>query len=148
MKNIHASEQVIQDYATNGSLNEEQRAHIESCMHCQKEAAAYQLLFSRIKDEPVASFEFDLSGMVLSQLPATRSRLSADKFIAGFLLLFIGGFIGIPVILFRQYILNMFSGISPFFIYSIVFSAILILSYQAIGMYKKFRKQMQLLNFN
>lgn len=148
MKNIHASEQSIQDYATGVSVSPGERAHIDSCIHCMKEVMVYRLLFSQIKDEQATTFDFDLSGMVMAQLPASRSGLSADQFIAGFLFVFIGGFIAIPVILFRQYILNMFWGISPFFIYSIILSAILILSYQAMGMYKKFRKQMQLLNFS
>jgi hypothetical protein len=147
MKNIHASEQAIQDYAIGGAGSPEEIMHIESCTDCSSAVKTYQLLFSGIKDEPAITFDVDLSALVMARLPKPAPRLSADRFIAGFLLLFISCFIAMPVILFRNYILNMFSGISPFFVYIMIGSAIVILSYTVWDMYKKYLKEMQLLNF-
>ena len=147
MTNIHASEQAIQDYAIEKSGIAEEIAHIESCADCLSAVKSYRLLFARIQEEPAAAFDFDLSGLVMAKLPNPTPRISADQFIAGFLLLFTGCFIALPVILFRQYILNMFSGISPFFIYITIGSTICILLYKVWEMYQKFRKEMQILNF-
>jgi hypothetical protein len=147
MKNIHASEQAIQEYAMDGSGIPEEKAHIESCSDCLSAVKTYQLLFTGIQEEPEAAFNFDLSGLVMGRLPKPAARLSADRFIAGFLLLFIGCFIAMPIILFRQYIFNMFSGISPFFIFIAIGSAICILIYKVWEMYKKYLKEMQILNF-
>lgn len=147
MKNIHASEQAIQDYAIDGSGIPEEITHIESCTECLSAVKTYQLLFTRIQEEPAAAFDFDVSGLVMARLPKPAPRLSADRFIAGFLLLFIGCFIAMPVIIFRQYILNMFSGIPPVIIYITIGSAICILSYTVWEMYRKYLKEMQMLNF-
>jgi|SRR5450755_2052342 hypothetical protein len=147
MKNIHASEQAIQDYAIDGSGIPEEITHIKSCTECLSAVKTYQLLFTRIQEEPAAAFDFDVSSLVMARLPKKVPRLSADRFIAGFLLLFIGCFIAMPVIIFRQYILNMFSGIPPVIIYITIGSAICILSYTVWEMYRKYLKEMQMLNF-
>jgi hypothetical protein len=148
MKNIHASEQAIQDYAMGQFGTNEEKIHIEFCAFCSAKVGNYQNLFAQIKQEPAGAFDFDLAGLVTAQLPNTKSWLSADRFIAGFLILFISCFIGIPVILFRKYMLNMFSGISPLVMYSIIFGAIIALTYKALHLYNHYRKQMQFLNFN
>ena len=148
MKEMHVSEKAIQDYAMDQFVTEDEKAHIASCDQCLAELNQYQLLFSQIELEPSASFDFDLASLVNARLPRTNSRLSADDFIGGFLILFIIAFIGIPVVLFRQYILNMFSGISPVFIFCVVCSAIIILVFTCLNMYRKYRKQMQILNFH
>ena len=148
MKNIHASEQAIQDYATDQLVTNEEKTHIEFCGQCLAVVKSYQLLFVQIQREPSAAFDFELSVLVTKRLPKAKSRLSVDRFIAGFLILFITSFVGIPVILFKQYIMNMFSGISPSFIYSILCASIIILIYKSLEMYRKYQKQMQLLNPN
>jgi hypothetical protein len=149
MNQTHANEREIQDYVLNEPGCE--RAvieHIESCASCQEEIKTYRLLFSEIKKQSVPVFDFDLSARVLTQLPSPKAHSSADRFVAGFLLIFACCFIGIPVIMFWQYILNIFSGIPAFFIYAMIISAIVIMVIKMLDMYKKFQKQMHLLNFN
>jgi hypothetical protein len=145
----HPAETEVQLYAMDKSACSPTVAeHIESCVICLEEVKTYRLVFSEIHHVPKPAFDFDLSQIVLDQLPYPKPRLSADQFIAGFLLVFVGCFIGIPVILFNHYILNMFSGIPPFFIYAIIGSAAVILLYKTIALYKKFLTQLEKLNFN
>jgi hypothetical protein len=149
MNNIHFSEKEIQQYALDKSTcRPELIHHIESCPSCMKEVKNYQLIFTEIKQIPAAAFDFDLSGLVLGQLPKPAPYLTADRFIAGFLVIFICCCVGIPFILFRLYLLNMFSGIPPFFIYAIIISVSAVLIFKILDMYKKFHRQMQLINFN
>lgn len=149
MNNSHPSEKEIQQWAIDKSAcPPEVNSHIESCVHCLTEAETYQHLFSGIKQQPSADFDFDLSGLVLSQLPRSVSGLSAENFIAGFLIIFSCCCIALPLILFRKNIFNMFSGIPPFFIYAIIISTSIILAIQVGFMYKKYQNQMRLLNFN
>lgn len=149
MNTPHPSEMEIQQYAVDKSgCPASTIAHIDSCEHCRAEVKTYRLLFSEIKQQPKPVFDFNLSALVLPQLPASRRRLSADHLVPGFLVFFVCCCIGVPVYLFRQYFLYMFSDISTFFIYAILCSVVLIVLWKALNMYKKYQKQMQLLNFN
>ncbi len=149
MNNIHPSEKEIQQYALDKlDSSPEIIAHIDSCPDCQAEVSTYQLLFSEIKEQPAPAFDFDLQELVLSKLPKPNSRLSTDEIIAGFLIVFTCSCIGIPVYIFRKIILNTFIDIPPIFIYSIIISTTVILIIKILSLYKKYLKQMHLLNFN
>ena len=148
MNMIHPAENILQQYAADKlDCSLATVEHIQSCMHCMAEVESYQLLFSQIKKISKPVFDFDLESMVIPQLPEPRRALSADRFIAGFLILFICSCIGIPVFLFWTYIQNIFSGISTFFLYAIIISATVIFIIKALDMYNLFRKQMQVINF-
>jgi hypothetical protein len=147
--NIHPSEKEIQQFAIDQrDCKADTIIHMKSCAECMMEVANYRMVFTEIKQQPTPVFDFDLSALVLPQLSTAKARLSPDQFVSGFLVFFISCFVTVPVILFNKYILNMFSGISPFFIYSIIGSATVIVIYKTLVMYKKYQKQMQLLNFN
>ena len=147
--NIHPSEKEIQQFAIDKSdCDTVAIVHIESCAKCLAEVSNYQLLFTGIGQQNKPAFDFDLSALVIPQLPSAKTPLSPDQFISGFLVFFISCFVGVPVVLFNKYILNMFSDISPFFIYAIIGSATVIVIYKTLSLYKKYQKQMQLLNFN
>jgi hypothetical protein len=147
MTNGHPKDKEIQEWVLDRSAcSRDLNEHIMSCASCKEEAEYYQLLFAELKQEPTASFDFDISGLVLPLLPAPEPLISADRFIAGFLMMFIGCCVGIPVILFNKNIIHMFSGISPLFIYLILGCAALILMLKTLDMYKKYREQMHQLN--
>jgi hypothetical protein len=149
MNNIHPSEKEIQEYTVDQmDADPVIIAHIHSCPDCQAEIATYQMLFSEIKELPPASFDFDVQELVLSKLPKTNTSLSTDDIIAGFLVIFTCSCIGIPVYIFRKIILNSFIDIPPFFIYSIIIGTTAILVIKILTLYKKFLKQMHVLNFN
>lgn len=122
-------------------------AHISHCPDCKSKVESYRALFTAIHDQPKAAFNFDLPLLVIPQLAQTKPA-AADRFIAGFLVIFVSAFIGIPVYVFRSYILNIFDGIPSYFIYVIVISAIIILAAYSLDIFYKYRKQMRLLNFH
>ena len=149
MNNIHPSEKEIQQYVLEKmDSNPEIIAHIDSCSACQAEVSTYQMLFSEIREQPSASFDFNVEELVLSKLPKTKTGLSTDDIIAGFLVIFTCSCIGIPVYIFRKIILNSFIDIPPFFIYSIIIGTTGILIIKLLSLYKKFLKQMHFLNIN
>ncbi|HCL84107.1 MAG TPA: hypothetical protein DIC22_09030 [Chitinophagaceae bacterium] len=149
MMNSHPTGFEIQQYGLDpAACSRALTDHIDSCAACRAEAEAYQLVISGIKQEPKAVFDFDLPALVMQQLPQPAPRFSADRFIAGFLVIFISCFTGIPVILFHRYILNMFTGIPPFFIYSMIACASVIVGFKTLDMYRKYKAQMRLINFN
>ncbi len=147
MTNGHPKDKEIQEYVLDKhACPPSLIAHIESCPFCREEVKGYQLLFTEIKKEPAARFDFDVSGLVLPLLPVAEPLVTADRFIAGFLVVFIGCCIGIPLILFNKNIIHMFSGISPVFIYITLGCASLILILKTLDMYKNYRNQMRRLN--
>ena len=149
MKYSHPTGFEIQQYCLDpDSCSRALIDHIESCADCRAEVKAYRLVISGIKQEPKTVFDFDLTALVMQQLPQPAPRFSADRFIAGFLVIFISCFTGIPVILFHRYLLNMFTGIPPFFIYSMIACASLIVGLKTLDMYRKYKAQMRLLHFN
>src|ERR1700730_15566900 len=149
MNNIHPSEKEKQQYAIDKKdSNPVIIAHIDSCTDCQAEVSTYQMIFSEIEEQPPASFDFDVRELVLSKLQKINTGLSTDDIIAGFLVIFTCSCIGIPVYIFRKIILNSFIDIPPFLIYSLIIGTTGILIIKILSLYKKFLKQMHLLNIN
>jgi hypothetical protein len=147
MTNGHPKDKEIQEWVLDrSSCSHDLNEHIMSCVSCKEEAEYYQRLFTELKHEPGASFDFDVSGLVLPLLPAPEPLISADRFIAAFLVIFVGSCVGIPLILFNKNIVHMFSGISPVFIYLILGCAAVILMLKTLDIYKKYREQMRLIN--
>lgn len=149
MNNSHPSELEIQQYALdNSGCAVTLVDHIESCKHCKTEVDTYRHLISEVKRQHAPAFDFDLLDLVIPQLPRPTRRLSVDHIIAGFLVIFTCCCISIPVFLFRKNILNMFTGVPPFFIYAIIGSTSIIVLIKILLMYKKYLNQMRFLNFN
>src|ERR1700721_173539 len=66
----HPSAMELQEYALDKSGCPSSRAaHIENCENCRAVIANYQSVFTGIKEQPRPVFDFDLSGLVLEQLP-------------------------------------------------------------------------------
>lgn len=167
----HPSEMELQQYALDHSTcSRETIQHFEACETCQAQAAAYRSLFAGIKEQPRPVFDFDVSGLILSQLPGTLSekpalipghlarpvsvgqarvqtKASGFSLMTWLLALLSAAVFGITIYLLRKNIWNMFGGISVLFIYSIVAAACFIVLVRVMGMYRKYLLQMEALNF-
>ena len=70
MTTRHLSETELQQYALDGAAApKEYSEHIAVCENCRAEAMTYRSLFAAIKEQPEPAFDFDIAGLVLSQLP-------------------------------------------------------------------------------
>ena len=148
MTTEHPSEIELQQYVLDKpGCTTEIIEHIEVCENCQANVAMYRLLFFEIKQQPKPAFDFDVSGLVLSQIPTAKSRFLPDSFFTYVLAVIVFCTIGIPLYLFRKNILNMFTEISTFFMYTIVAATIIIVLFKIMDMYKRYQKQMRALNF-
>jgi hypothetical protein len=149
MTNSHPKEKEIQEYVLDRySCSADLIGHIESCDVCKEEVRAYSILFTELKHEPAPSFEFDLSRLVIPLLPTPEPLMKTDRFIFGFLVIFACLCISVPVYVFWQNILYMFSDIPVYFIYVIIGSTTIILLVRILTMFKKYQNQMRILNFN
>jgi len=119
--------------------------HIHSCEMCRAKVEVYQLMIKGIKQQPQPAFDFELSEMVLQQLPSPRTTIANDK-----TLILVFGFMGIAflggvIYLFQSYF-DLFEGLKTIFIYLIAITAVTVLVYLFIDMYKKYRQGMKVLD--
>ena len=142
----HLTDDEVQQYAVDKSNCEKRIAeHIHLCEKCRSKVEVYQLLITGIKQQPQPAFDFDLSNIVLQQLPSPSSKVSNDKLLVW---LFVGigmGFIGGGLYFFQKYF-DLFEGIRTISIYLIAITAVTVLAYLFIDIYKKYRIGMKALD--
>jgi len=119
--------------------------HIHICSECKMKAEIYQSLITGIKQQSEPAFDFDLSALVLQKLSSPKQKTS-DKSLL-WVLIFIGvAFVGAIAYYFQHSFAYLFEGISAIFIYLIVITVITVLTGLFIDMYKKYNKEMKLLD--
>jgi len=144
MNQEHLSEELLQIYAMDKSgCSPAQLDHAVTCSVCQERAALYALLFKEVKGLPKPAFDFDLSELVLTQLPQSRNGFQFNTTL--FYVLAICA-IAIPCWLFKSYLLQLFSGIMPITISMLVMAVVLIFLFQGIEVYRKYQKLLDAVN--
>ena len=119
--------------------------HIHFCEVCRAKVEVYQLLITGIRQQPQPAFNFNLSELVVQQLPSPKEKTS-DRLLL-WVLLFIGiGFIGTISYYFEGSFVYLFSGIAAIFIYLIIITALTVITGLFIAMYKKYDSEMKLLD--
>ena len=142
----HLTDDEVQQYAID-KLNCEKRIveHIHVCEKCRSKVEVYQLLITGIKQQSQPAFDFDLSKMVLQQLPSPKTSIANDNALI-WIFSFMGlAFLGGAIYLFISYF-DLFEGIKIIFIYLIVITAVTVLAYLFIDMYKKYKHGMKVLD--
>jgi hypothetical protein len=119
--------------------------HIHICEVCRAKVEVYQLMIKEIKQQPQPAFDFDLAKMVMQQLPQAKKKISIDKLLVWLFvsigIIFIGG-----ALYFFQSYFELFEGLKTIFIYLIAITAVTVLVYLFIDMYKKYRHGMKVLD--
>ena len=119
--------------------------HIHFCEVCRAKVEVYQLMIKEIKQQPQPAFDFDLAKMVMQQLPQAKKKVSNDKLLIWLFvsigIIFIGG-----ALYFFQSYFELFEGLKTIFIYLIGITAVTVLVYLFIDMYKKYRHGMKVLD--
>ena len=142
----HLTDEEVQQYAVD-KANCETRIdkHIHLCEECRSKAEVYQLLVTGIRQQPQPAFNFNLSELVVQQLPSPKEK-SSDRLLLWVLLLIGIGFIGAIFYYFEGSFVYLFSGIAAIFIYLIIITALTIIAGLFIAMYKKYDSEMKLLD--
>jgi len=142
----HLTDDEVQQYVTDRQHCELKIAeHIHLCGECKLKAEIYQSLITGIKQQPEPTFNFDLSELVVQQLPSPKQKTN-DRLLL-WMLLFIGiGFMGTVLYYFEGSFVYLFRGIATIFIYLIIITASTVFAGVFIDMYKKYNKEMKLLD--
>lgn len=120
--------------------------HIHSCDVCKTRVEVYQLMIKGIKQQPKPAFDFDLSATVLDRLPVPEPKTANDKLLTWIFIFICIGLIGIVSWFFRGYLDSMFKGIAAISIYLIAISAITVIAWVFVEMFKKYQKEMKVLD--
>ena len=142
----HLTDDEVQQYAID-KLNCEKRIveHIHVCEKCRSKVEVYQLLITGIKQQSQPAFDFDLSKMVLQQLPSPKTSIANDNALI-WIFSFMGiAFLGGTIYFFQSYF-DLFESMRTIFIYLIVITAVTVLAYLFIDMYKKYKHGMKVLD--
>ncbi|HWK05872.1 MAG TPA: hypothetical protein VNS58_19660 [Puia sp.] len=148
MKPGHLSEAELQQYALDkANCGRGILEHLGLCAACRAEAAAYQQLFTTIKEQPKPVFDFDISTLVLAQLPEKKPVFTASGFWGNVLIAVAIAVVGMSLYLFRKSLLNVMGNISAAFMYGIIAATLAVILYRVISMYKLYQKKIDTLNF-
>jgi len=119
--------------------------HIAQCDSCKMEVEQYKILFEEIKQQEQPIFDFDLSDLVMAQLPQPKhvfeNTLIYSTVFATIIVM------SIVFYFLRDNLLGMVKVITPIFIYLIITAALTLSIFLCIDMYMKFQKRMNALNF-
>jgi ABC-type transport system involved in cytochrome bd biosynthesis fused ATPase/permease subunit len=119
---------------------------MRTCAACSAKVEVYLLLISGIEQQPRPVFDFDLSASVLKQLQPSRPKAVNDKLVTWILVFVSIGFIAGAAYYFRSYLASLFEGVATILIYLIVISAITVIAALVFDMYKKYQKEMKVLD--
>lgn len=148
MRKGHLSEDEIQQYALNASGSEADIIeHVETCKTCKTRLANYRSLFAAIQEQPRPAFEFDVAGHVLSQLQGKTKGSTKMDWPLYLVISVVFSLIGVPLYWLRKDIAIMLAGMLPITIGLVTISGILILMFQCIDLFKKYKRRSDALNF-
>jgi hypothetical protein len=143
----HPSEAELQEFAL-GEIKKENsiNAHIQFCNECKAAVANYRLLFSAIGSEQKPVFEFNLSALVLEKIKPANTEYSKDRliFYIGFAVIAV---LGIGYYCYSEFLSGLLIGFGSLFMYLLVATAIIILVFQCIDVYKRYQDKINSLDF-
>ena len=142
----HLTDDEVQLYVLDRHTCEKRIAeHIHFCEECRAKAEVYQLMITGIKQQPRPAFDFNLSELVLPQLPSSGEK-TTDRLLLWILICIGFGFMGTALYYFEGSLIFLFKGIAAIFIYLIIISAATVFTWVFIDMYKKYDREMKLLD--
>ena len=142
----HLTDDEVQQYAVDKSNCEKRIVdHIHLCEECRSKVEVYQLLITGIKQQSQPAFDFDLSKMVLQQIPSPKTSTANDNALIWIFSFMAIAFLGGAIYFFQSYF-DLFESMRTIFIYLIVITAVTVLAYLFIDMYKKYKHGMKVLD--
>ena len=105
MNTRHLTEEEIQQYALDNSGSYNKAAeHIHSCEQCSEKAETYRLLFNGIQQQHQPAFDFDLTELVMAQLPSPAPKPAKENLLIYFFIMAAIAVTGFATYYFRGYV--------------------------------------------
>ena len=149
MINKHLSEEELQLFAAGLPMaGTVQMQHIEVCASCREQIAAYQMIFSDIKEQPADKFDFDLAATVLNQLQPVKAKAPNKNFYAVIPVVSVAILVIVSLYIFRRNFLNLSSGISFSFLLLSLMACIVIIGIKIGKLYHRYHLQIKKLDYS
>ncbi|SRR5258706_2899826 len=145
----HLTDDEVQQYVLDGvSAGKETAAHVHNCQECSARVETYRLLITGVKQQAAPIFDFNLHELVLSRLPSRVPKPATDPSLAWVFILASVVFTGVAIYFFRNYLADLFAGITSLLFYLAVISTFIVSIALCIDMYKTWQKKMKSLDLN
>jgi len=146
--NSHPSEAELQQFALERSKSEVKIAeHISSCEQCKATVEIYQQLVLSIEQQEKPSFDFNLAQLVLGQIPSSKKSYSSDDIIFYTIALVLTGLSGIICYWFSEFFAGLLLSFGSVFMYLLAATAMVILLFQGLDIYKRYQHKIKVLDF-
>ena len=147
MKINHLSDSDIQEYVLEEPQEISVRQHIHGCNDCMAKVEVYRRMIAGIQEQHSAEFDFNLSESIISRIEERNSFYFYTN------LFWLVAMIGVAAIvitgyLFWRYIFNVLPGVSDMAMYFAVTTASMLFLFLALDMVRKYKRQMNALNFS
>lgn len=144
----HPSDAELQEFALERSKSEIKIAeHISLCEQCKATVAIYQQLILSIEQQEKPSFDVNLAQLVLNQIASPQKSYSRDNIIFYAIALVVTSLSGIICYWFREFFAGLLLSFGSLFMYLLAATAIVILLFQGLEMYKKYQHKIKVLDF-
>lgn len=145
MKPIHLTDQQLEQYISEPSAcDDDLLRHLQHCPQCRKAADAFRVFFSELKHQKEASFDFDLSLLVLNQLKQEQPA-RANNWATLILCLLLPG-LGTPLVYFSLTAIVNTNRTGTMVPWLIICSVILLFTGLGVDNYRVYQKRLLQLN--
>lgn len=147
MSTQHLTEEEIQQYAMdNPGSNNKAAEHIHSCGQCREKAETYRLLFDGIQQQRQPAFDFDLTELVMAQLPLPAQKATKENLLIYFFIIGAVAVTGLAWYFFRGYVTILFRSFAPVLAYLLITAFITLSILLILDMYKNYKKKLHVLD--
>jgi hypothetical protein len=147
MNTQHLTEEEIQQYALDDSgSNNKFGEHIHSCVQCREKAETYRLLFQGIQQQHQPAFDFDLTELVMAQLPSPAPKATKENLLIYFFIIAAIVVTGLASYFFRGYVVTLFRSIAPVLAYLLITAFVTLSIVLILDMYKNYKNKIQVLD--
>ena len=144
----HPSEAELQQFALERSDSEVSVVeHISSCEQCKATVTIYQQLVLSIGQQEKPSFDFNLAQLVLNQIPSPKKSYSRDNSIFYTIAFVVTVLSGIICYWFSGFFAGLLLSFGSLFMYLLAATAMAILIFQGLDIYKRYQHKIKVLDF-
>ncbi len=119
--------------------------HMMQCDDCSARATLYRLMIDHVKQQVSPSFDFDLSASVMAKI-SSKPEPAWERFAVYIIALVLILLLAIPIYIYWGYFIEIFSRVSALLYYLIGVSALIILIFQIIDIYRRYQEKINSLN--
>ena len=144
----HLTDAQIQQVVFDQSeVADDSKVHIQHCAVCSRRVEEYRLFFDELKMLREASFDFNLEAIVMEQLPQSSINQKEGRWLLyGFAIICFLSVLSL-IYFFGKELVALFGGVELLLTGLIVTTALCVLVFLGVDMYRMYLKKMKVLNF-